>query len=103
MVVVLKLYSPASRELKALLSVFHLKPKPTIVDVDIRDDAAVLAPLLARTSGVDELPLLIVGGKVIGGIEQAKLLHREGELEKLMRAAGAEINGARDRKGRKLR
>jgi glutaredoxin len=98
-----QLYSPASRELKALLSVFHLKPAPTIVDVDMRDDAAVLAPILARTSGVDELPLLIIGGKPVGGLEEAKLLHRNGELEKLMRAAGAEINGARGKKGRKNR
>ncbi|KAJ7212970.1 hypothetical protein GGX14DRAFT_519218 [Mycena pura] len=97
-----KFYSPASRELKALLSALHLQPPPLFMDIDTRDDADVLAPLLARltASPFPESPVLLVGGSPVGAMADIRELHASGELQRRIAAAGAVIGGA-GWKGRK--
>jgi glutaredoxin len=75
----------------------YLKPAPTIIDVDIRDDANVLAPIIARVTSLD-LPVLLIGGKAVGSIDNIRALHQNGELRKLITASGAVIDGAKRRK-----
>ncbi|KAG5342657.1 hypothetical protein C0989_010625 [Termitomyces sp. Mn162] len=84
-----KLYSPASREIKAILAKMNLQPSPTIIDVDIRDDAKVLEPIIRRLTSSLELPVLLIGGKPIGSIEEIRVLERSGELHKMIKSAGA--------------
>ncbi|KAF9479730.1 hypothetical protein BDN70DRAFT_878490 [Pholiota conissans] len=96
-----KLYSPPSREIKSVLSQLHLRPDPTIIDVDIRDDSEILTAMLKRLTGVTELPVLIIGGKPVGSLEEVKALEKSGELSKLVTEAGALINGAKKKKHRK--
>ncbi|EDR11929.1 putative expressed protein [Laccaria bicolor S238N-H82] len=96
-----KLYSPTSRELKSILANLYLKPAPTIIDIDVRDDAAVLKPILARLTSSTELPILLVNGKPVGSIEDIRELVKSGELQQMIGAAGAVINGAKAKKHRK--
>jgi len=96
-----KFYSPVSRELKQILGDLYLRPAPTIIEVDQRVDEGVLAPLLFRLTGKSELPILLVGGRPLGTLEEIRYLKKKGELQRMVTAAGAELYGAR-RKQKKL-
>lgn len=91
-------YSPASREAKAILDGFNLKPSPTIIDVDVRDDADVLMPILRRLTASDELPVLIVAGELVGTIEDIRKWKADGTLREMIVQSGAMIDGARKKK-----
>ncbi|KAJ7162117.1 hypothetical protein C8R46DRAFT_1103560, partial [Mycena filopes] len=93
-----KLYSPATRELKAILSDMNLRPPPFIMDVDVRDDVEVLAPMLARLTESPELPVLLIGGQPVGTLAQIRAMVASGELKRLVNAAGAVIGGGKRRK-----
>ncbi|KAF9527345.1 hypothetical protein CPB83DRAFT_895359 [Crepidotus variabilis] len=95
-----KYFSPAARELKAILNDLYLKPAPTIIDVDVREDSDILTPMLARLTGTD-LPVLLIGGKVIGSTKEARALLERKELQKMITEAGAQIDGAKRKKHRK--
>lgn len=84
-----KLYSPISREIKATLSSMNLYPPPTIMDVDIRDDSEVLKPILLRLTSSSDLPILLIGGKPVGGITDIREMTESGELKSRIYAAGA--------------
>ncbi|KAJ7760979.1 hypothetical protein B0H16DRAFT_1369285 [Mycena metata] len=96
-----KLYSPATRELKAILSDMNLRPPPFIMDVDIRDDVEVLAPMLARLTQSPELPVLLIGGQPVGSLAQIRTMLASGELQRRVKAAGAVIGGGKRRKNKK--
>jgi len=96
-----KKYSATSREIKTMLDGFRLAPAPTVIEVDQRPDAAVLTPLLYRLTSAHELPILLVGGHPVGSIEEVRMLHRGGELKKLVEGAGAKIDGQKKKGGRK--
>jgi len=96
-----KLYSPVSRELKTILTNMYLRPAPTIIDVDTRDDFEVLPPLLSRLTSTPELPILLIGGKSVGSIEEIRSLHETGELQQMITASGAVLNGTKKPKGKK--
>jgi hypothetical protein len=113
-----KYYSPVTREIKAILDKLNLRPAPTIFDVDQRDDAAVLVPLLARLVNTTDLPVLLVGGVPLmppasnvrpdpaapvlppSTLEYIRELHSTGELTALFKSAGASVGGKR-KKGRR--
>jgi len=84
-----KLYSPVSREIKAILFALNLHPAPTIMDVDIRDDADVLKPMLLRLTSSSDLPILLIGGEPVGSIADIRDMAESGELQKKIRQAGA--------------
>ncbi|PCH36089.1 hypothetical protein WOLCODRAFT_140219 [Wolfiporia cocos MD-104 SS10] len=96
-----KFYSPASREIKQMLADMYLRPSPTIIEVDQRTDESVLAPLLYRLTSATELPILLIGGRPIGSMEEIRYLKRKGELQRMITKAGAEIYGAK-KKQKKL-
>jgi glutaredoxin-related protein len=96
-----KLYSPVSREVKAILADMRLRPAPTIIDVDVRDDAEVLQPILSRLTSQTDFPILIIGGRPVGNVERVREMVKSGELKKLVTEAGAVVNGARRKKHRK--
>jgi hypothetical protein len=70
----------------------NLTPPPTIIDVDTRDDADVLIPLLHRLTSTDAFPILIVAGKPVGMPED--ILH-DGTLQQLIIHSGVIVNGPR--------
>lgn len=57
--------------------------------------------MLKRLTGFSELPVLIIGGKPVGSLEEVKALQLSGELSKMITDAGALINGAKKKKHRK--
>lgn len=93
-----KHYSSASRDVKAILDKFHLKPSPTIIDVDTRDDADVLIPMLQRLTSVSDFPILIVAGEVIGSTRDVHRMIGDGTLRKMIAQSGALIGGGRRKK-----
>jgi len=75
----------------------NILPSPTIIDVDIRDDANVLEPIIRRLTSAAELPVLLVGGKPIGTIEEMRRLDNDGTLRKLVSATGALVDGSKNK------
>lgn len=65
-------------------------------------DEHVLTPLLFRLTKQQELPILLVGGRVVGSPKEVKALAASGELKKLIADAGGNVDGARKKKAKKL-
>ncbi|KAI0247292.1 hypothetical protein BJV78DRAFT_1276947 [Lactifluus subvellereus] len=102
LVVFSKVPSAVSRELKSILQAMNLKPAPTIFDVDQRDDAGVLIPLLFRLTNSTELPILLIGGMPVGSMDTIRELNANGQLKALVTRAGAVLGGSKKhRKGRR--
>jgi hypothetical protein len=80
------------------LNRYRLRPSPTIIDVDLRDDADVLTTSLNRLTSGDDLPVLIVAGKMVGTIEDVRKSEADGTLRRMIVQSGAVINGARKHK-----
>jgi hypothetical protein len=99
----------------------NLRPEPTIFDVDLRgsfhfiyvhtisflplyfhhlDDSVVLTPLLQRLTGSPGLPILLIGGKSVGSLQQIRDLQQSGELQNIVTTAGAVVDGAKKKKKR---
>jgi len=93
-----KFYCPYTRALKAILTNMDLRPPPFIMDVDTRDDVDVLSPMLSRLTGAPDLPILLIGGKPVGSLEQIREMLASGELNRLIKASGAVIGGGKRRK-----
>lgn len=91
-----------------MLTNMHLKPAPLVVEVDQREDADVLMPLLARLTHVPSLPILLIGGEAVGtdahdtkGImDEIRKLHKNGELYRRIFDAGSTVE---NKKGRGIR
>lgn len=71
------------------------------MDVDIRDDVDVLAPLLSRLTLSPDLPVLLIGGVSVGSIAKIRTLHRSGELRQMIQASGAVVNERHKNRKRK--
>ena len=67
----------------------NLHPMPTIIDVDIRDDAHVLKPTILRLTSSSDLPVLLIGGKSVGSMTEFREMAESGELERRIHEAGA--------------
>ncbi|KAF9452788.1 hypothetical protein P691DRAFT_783334 [Macrolepiota fuliginosa MF-IS2] len=93
-----KFYSPSSREVKAILAGLNLKPSPTIIDVDVRDDADVLIPVLRRLTSSDEFPFLIIAGKPVGSVQEIRRMVSNGTLRQMITRSGAVIDGVKKKK-----
>ncbi|KAJ6538872.1 hypothetical protein DFH09DRAFT_72742 [Mycena vulgaris] len=96
-----KLYSPATREIKSILSGMNLRPPPLVIDVDTRDDAEILTPMLTRLTAASDLPILLVAGEPVGSIAQIRTLFVNGELQRLIKSSGAVSDSGKRRKHRK--
>ena len=56
-----------SRFIKSTLQDLYIHPAPYVMDIDERPDADILDSLFQRLMGQSELPILLVGGEVVGG------------------------------------
>ncbi|KAJ8507896.1 hypothetical protein ONZ45_g9780 [Pleurotus djamor] len=96
-----KHYSGVSRTVKAKLNSLQLKPAHTFIDVDVRDDQSILSPILERLTGAEEFPILLIGGQVVRAdspellLDELSHLIESGELEHMLKEAGAVVGGAR--------
>lgn len=64
-------------------------------------DEEVLRPLLFRLTDTTELPILLVGGKTVGTVQEILYMHQKGDLSRKIAEAGAIIDGVKKKKGRK--
>ncbi|KAH7888885.1 hypothetical protein F5I97DRAFT_1803204 [Phlebopus sp. FC_14] len=104
-----KLHSADSREVRYMFSNLNLNPSPLVFEVDQREDAQVLLPLLTRLTHVPALPIILIGGQPIAADTQDRKavmaeirgLHESGELARLVLEAGAKLDAGRRRKGGK--
>ncbi|KAJ7467126.1 hypothetical protein FB451DRAFT_1340548 [Mycena latifolia] len=96
-----KLYSPATREIKSILTDMNLRPPPLFMDVDTRDDSEVLAPMLSRLTASQDLPILLIAGEPVGSLAQIRTMKESGELRRLVKSSGAVIDGGKRRKHKK--
>lgn len=94
-----KLHNAHSREIRHIISSMDLRPAPAIFEVDQREDAEVLIPLLHRLTSSTDLPLVLIGGKPVGSMAAIRELNESGELQMLVTNAGAVIDGGKKKKG----
>lgn len=95
--------SAATRELRALVDTFNLRPTPVVIDINERPDVDTLEPVLQRLAGSFSFPILLVDGVLIdvSTSERVQELSKSGTLKKLVSEAGAIINGGKRKKGRR--
>ncbi|KAG8742814.1 hypothetical protein FRC10_000859 [Ceratobasidium sp. 414] len=79
------------RDVKKIFASYKLKPAPTVFEVDERQDAAVLEPLLYRLTGQKSLPITLMAGRAIGSLTDIATAHESGELKRAMQSAGVTI------------
>ena len=60
-----------------------------VVELDTREDGAALQSAMAAKAGARSVPQVFIGGKCIGGGDDTARLHATGDLEKLLKEAGA--------------
>ena len=104
--------------MKKMLLEMNLLPSPAVIEVEDRRkwffampdlscaetslaDEYVLKSLLHRLTGETELPVLLVGGRTVGTIQEVRYLNSKGELGRKIQAAGAVLDGLKKKKGRK--
>lgn len=95
-------HSPKAREVKKIIDSYKLLPKPVVIEVDERRDADIISPLLNRLTSSPTLPILLVGGKPAGTVDQIVAAHEDGTLKRLLAGAGAVIGGSEKKKKKKL-
>ena len=61
----------------------------------------MLKSVLQRLTGESELPILLVGGKTVGTMQEIRYMFTKGELARTITASGAVIDGMKKKKGRK--
>ena len=110
-----------------MLDELYLFPAPVIIDVHERGqstitlashyaqtstnpklphihpaDEFVLVPLLYRLTSSTSLPILLIGGELAPPMPELRYLKDKGELRRMVEKAGAQYNGARQKKPKKL-
>ena len=70
-----------------------------ITDVSTADEN-VLKSLVRRLTGNSDLPVMLVGGKTVGTIQEIRYMFTKGDLARKMQDAGAVIDGVKKKKGR---
>lgn len=83
-----RMRDPHHREIKRLLSEVKITPAPLIVEVDQRKDRNVFIPTVARLLG-DELPVITLQGKRLGGYKEIMAMHEAGTLNDRLQKGGA--------------
>lgn len=66
----------------------------------MRDDDYVLRSLLVRLTSLPDLPVLIVGGEVIGSMDKIREMVKDRRLQKLIALSGALVKGGKTLKNR---
>ncbi|KIR59947.1 glutathione transferase [Cryptococcus bacillisporus CA1873] len=83
-----RMRDPRYREIKRLLSEVKITPAPLVIEVDQRKDHKVFIPTVARLLG-DELPVITLQGKKLGGYKEIMAMHEAGTLKDRLQKDGA--------------
>ena len=82
-----------------MLAEFKIIPAPLIIDVDQRRDHSVFVPLLARLLGTDQLPQLVLRGKIVGSYHELLGMQDSGELSGVLKERGLIVSSEKSKKG----
>ena len=80
-IIVGRMRDPHHRDILRTMSHYTSNPPPLVIEVDQRQDAETLVPLLGRLLDTHELPQIIVMGEPAGGHAVITKLQEEGELK----------------------
>lgn len=83
-----RMRDPHHRAIKRLLSEVKITPAPLVIEVDQRKDRKVFIPTVARLLG-DELPVITLQGKRLGGYKEIMAMHEAGTLNDRLQKDGA--------------
>lgn len=92
-----------TRELRALIDSFNLRPTPIVIDINERLDVDTLEPVFQRLTGSSSFPILLVHGVLVdvSTSERIQELSESRTLKTMVSEAGAVINGGKRKKGRR--
>jgi len=99
-VVISESRQPASKAVKTVLEDLNLHPMPIEIDVDLRSDGEQLRQLMYRLTSSKSLPIVLIGGRTVGTLEEFEKQHKAGQLQKRISAAGATMARRAKRKQR---
>lgn len=88
-----KTYCPYSRAAKTLLGKYDIHPPPFIVEADLRNDSMRLKAYLSRLTGQGTFPNVILNSVSLGGSDDMRQLHTQGEIKPLLEQAGLVVRG----------
>lgn len=84
-----------------ILALYQLDPAPQFIRMETRGDVeqlqSVLSRLVPTRAGTSALPMVVIGGQVIGSYEALLELHQEDKLADVLNAAGAVVDGAKSK------
>lgn len=97
-IVVGRMRDPKHRDIIRTMSMYTSNPPPLIIEVDQRQDAETLVPLLGRLLGKDELPQVVVMGAAAGGHAAIQKLQDDGELKAYFAKLGVDMKDKKMKK-----
>ena len=60
-----------------------------ILELDGRDDGSEIQEYMRQLTGASSVPRVFIGGKCIGGGDETSKAHKSGQLQTLLKDAGA--------------
>jgi len=91
--------SAATRALTTIIDEYNISPPPPVIIVDERSDAQILLPLIQRLTTSSSLPVLLIGGELVGpSIDDIKSMDGDGSLKALIGKAGGVVGGGKRKK-----
>lgn len=92
LIIVGQMRDPHHREMLRTMSLYTLSPPPLIIEVDQREDAEILVPLLSRLIDTDVMPQVIVKGYAAADAPKLAALHASGDLELYFQGSGITLS-----------
>ncbi|KAG8896588.1 hypothetical protein FRB99_008821 [Tulasnella sp. 403] len=93
--------SPKARQLRAIIDSYKLLPLPAVIEVNEREDAHLMRPIIFRLTKHKAFPILVVGGEAYGTFDDVQKAHEDGTLRDALANAGAIIGGSEKKKIKK--
>lgn len=88
--VVSKSYCPFCHTAKDVLNKYDIpSEKMKVMEIEGNPDCAEIQDYMSQVTGGRTVPRVFINGKCIGGGNETASLHKSGELESLLRSAGA--------------
>ncbi|RPD78693.1 glutaredoxin [Lentinus tigrinus ALCF2SS1-7] len=94
LVVFSKTYCPYSQRAKTLLASYEIEPAPKIIELNVRSDGPQVQAILARLTGRNTVPNILLKGSSIGGSDDIHQMHEAHKLKRLFEEGGLTVKGA---------
>jgi len=88
----LQSYCPYSRHLKRILDDYNITPSPYYIQVDRREDGAIIQAILQEFTSRSAIPTVLLNSRSIGGSDELQLASAEGSLARIFAREGLQIS-----------